>query len=315
MRRSIGLLVAAALLVPATPAPAVTPRPDTPRAEVLHRVVWDQYETKGTHLWSANPDGSDARKIYVRPVGFVEDVTLNRQGTEAAVAPVALRATRAALVVVDVMGGSRPQNLLADHPEIYFVGGIGWSPSGHKLVFEGSIDHGSAGLHEYLFTVRRDGTRLRRIAALGRITEVDPGVISNALAWTRSGVLYRDRAGLQLLSHGKTRTLVPGRFRQQITGDGTWLYLERLRNGRQEFWRLHPDGSGVELLYRMGEPGDGHPYVYDWAPSYDGSQMLSYLDTGGYASEYHVVTHDATRAPSSTDPTLPFSGIGAITWN
>ena len=69
MRRAIGLLAAAFLLVTAAPAPAVAARPAHPRPEVLHRVVSDQYEKKGTHLWSADPDGSDARRVYVRPQG------------------------------------------------------------------------------------------------------------------------------------------------------------------------------------------------------------------------------------------------------
>ena len=325
MRRCVGLVMAGALLaVGLLPAPSASGVPAPPGhrdTTVLHRVVWDQYEKRGTHLWSANPDGSDARKIYERPKGFVVDITLNRQGTEAAVAPLVLSAARMPLVVVDVMGQASPRNVLADHPEIYFVGGIGWSPNGRRLVFQGAVEVRPGDLEQFLFTVGRDGAGLRRILALGRITDNSATEIDNSLTWTAEGIFHYDRRGLSRWRHGHDRLVLGHVRRQAVSGDGSWLFLERSRGQDLAVWRMHPDGTGLERLYALNAPGYGYEsapdenYTYSWQPSYDGSRMLSWLDGVAPTYQPRVVEHDATRAPLATDPTLPFSDVGAITWN
>jgi hypothetical protein len=325
MRLCARLVLASAMLIvgllpvspaspasPASGAPAPTSRDDR-GTTVLHRVVWDQYEKRGTHLWSANPDGTDARKIYERPKGFVLDITLNRQGTEAAVSPTVLSAARTALVVVDVMGEAPSRNVIARHPEIYFVGGIGWSPNGRRLVFEGAVEVRPGDLEQFLFTVRRDGTGLRRVLALGRITEDSAGVIDNSLTWSPEGIFHYDEKGLHLLRHGRDRLVLGNVHRQAVSGDGNWLFLGRTHGQDRSVWRMHPDGTGLERLFDLGSPGSG--FALSWQPSYDGSRLLSLLEPVPPDYEERVVVHDATQAPSALDQTLPFNGVSAITWN
>jgi len=299
----------------AAPAASAVPPSGARRSEptVLHRVVWDQYEKRGTHLWSANPDGTDRRRIYTRSKGFVLEVTLNRQGTEAALAPLVMSAERAALIVVDVLGERPSANLIEDHPEIYFVGAIGWSPSGRKVVFEGAVEEGPGDLRSYLFTVRGDGTGLRRVLALGRITDDDVTELDNALAWTREGIFHYAQDGLHRFRHGEDPVVLTGVSRQAISGDGRWLFVERLRRQRSALWRMHPDGSGMEKLYASNAPGSA--YVWSWQPSYDGERTLSVINDVDPPNSYRPVVHDATHAPLATDPLLPFTGVGAITWN
>ena len=326
MRLCAGLVLAGAVLaVGPLPAPPASGVPAPPRVDrdttVLHRVVWDQHERRGTHLWSANPDGTDARKIYERHTGFVTGITLNRQGTEAAVAPTVLSADHAALVVVDVLGAATPVNLLEDHPEIYSVGAIGWSPSGRKLAFEGAVRSGPRDLATYLFTVRRDGGGLRRVSALGHIADPSEIGLHYSLAWTASGIFRYDGVGLHVLRHGRDSLVLRGAIRLAISGDGEWLFVERRRGQRYALWRMHPDGSALERLYALNAPGYGYVsapdegYTYYWQPSYDGSLMLSQLDGVAPTFEARVIAHDATRAPAAADVVLPFTTIGAITWN
>lgn len=317
MRGWPGLLVAAALLAPLAPASAVRPEPRPSAPTVLHRVVWDEYQRSGTHLWSANPDGSDRRRIYVRRTGFVNNITLNRAGTQVAVAPVVLSADRAALVVVDVLGRSRPRDLLADHPEVRAVGGVGWSPDGRHVVFEGAIGDPDD-LEAALFTVRRDGGSLRRVASIGPIGDVADIVLHTSLAWTPAGIFYYDDSGLHRFRAGESPVVLRGVVGEAISGDGSWLYVERRHGGEYAMWRMHPDGSGLERLYPFNYPGYGYEsapdegYTYYSQPSYDGTQMLAQLDGPAGAL---VLAHQATRAPLATDPALPFSSIGAISWN
>ena len=84
--------------------------------------------------------------------------------------------------------------------------------------------------------------------------------------------------------------------------------------GGNALWRLHPDGTGVEKLFRYPEPGSG--LLPDLQPSYDGAQLLSWVE-GTEASNYrdHAVAHDPTGPPQPGDQALPFSGLGAISWN
>ena len=312
MLRTLGLLAASAVLAPASAAPAVAARPETSRADVLHRVVWDQYEKKGTHLWSANPDGSDARPVYVRPLGAPYGISLNRQGTEGAVAPLVLSATRSALIRFDVMGEGESQNLIADHPEIYYVGAIGWSPNGRKLAFEGGVEVRPDVRRVLLYTVHRDGTHLRRIVSLG-----DPRrneTLNEKLAWVPEGILFTDSWGLELLSHRHVERVLGGVQSLAISGDAGWLYVRRWKHGHNELWRLHPDGSGVERLFAYPDPGSG--FLLDFQPSYDGSELLSWVE-GTQATNFQdtAVVHDPTRPPQPGDQVLPITHLGAVSWN
>ena len=284
-------------------------------------MVWDQDAKRGVHLWSANPDGSDPRRIYVRRVGFVSSISLNRRGTEAAVAPTVLSADRAALVVIDVLGGVKPQNLLVDHPEVRAVTSIGWSPNGRALVFEGTVGRASGHLTGYLFKIDRDGGRLRRLEPLGPIDDPVELVQDTPLAWTTSGIYHYDEEGLHRFRAGRDPVVLRGVVGQAVTGDGQWLYVERRHGRKYAMWRLHPDGTGLDRLYPLNYPGygdasaPGQGYTYYWQPSYDGATMLSQLD--GVTSPYlpMVVAHPATRSPEVGDSVLPVSTFGAVSWN
>jgi hypothetical protein len=320
-RAAVVCLVATTILVPAAPSPADTARPVAARKSVLHRVVWDQTKKKGTHLWSANPDGSDPRRIYVRRTGFVTDIALNRQGTEAAVAPAVPSAERAALIVVDVLGRFEPENLLADHPEVRAVTTIGWSPDGRALVFEGAVGRTPHDLSSYLFKIDRDGGRLRRLQPLGRIEDRAELVQDTPLAWTEAGIFHYDERGLHRFRAGNDPVVLRGVVGQAVSGDGRWLYVERRHGRRYAMWRLHPDGTEPERLYPLNYPGYGYQsapeqgYTYYWQPSYDGRTMLSALDGTAPPFLPMTIAHAATQRPTSNDPVLPFSTFGAITWN
>jgi len=315
---TLGLTFSALAAVPAVSAAAPPPGGERGGPNVLHRVVWDQYQKRGTHLWSANPDGSDARKIYTRARGFVAQISLNRQGSEAAVAPVVLSGTRAALVVVDVLGRSAPRNLLVDHPEIYAVGGIGWSPNGRRLVFEGAVGEPSHGLTAHLFTVPRDGGAVQELCSLGPIEDRSAIGLHTSLAWTPAGIFHYDQHGLHRFRAGRDPVVLRAVIGEAVSGDGQWLYIERRHGPEYAMWRMYPDGSRLARLYALNYPGFGYVsapdegYTYYWHPSYDGAQMLSQLDGTDGAL---VLVHEATRGPLETDPVLPFSSIGSITWN
>lgn len=324
--RVLTALLAAVLtttLAPATAPPVQAARPDRADGEVLHRVVWDEGRRNGTHLWSAEPDGSDPRPVYEHPTRFLRNVALSRQGSEAAIATIAPGGRRgASLVVVDVLGQAPPTDLLAQHPEVQMVSAVGWAPSGDALAFVGAVRRGPKPFASGLFRIDRDGGGLRRLQPLGPVRHLGELDLGSNLAWTARGVFHLDQQGvLHRFRAGKDRVALRGVTRLAVSGDGAWLFLERRRARRYAMWRMHPDGTGLERLYALNRPGYGYEsapdqgYTYVFQPSYDGSTMLSQLDAVPPATWSTAVTHPATRAPSPADAVLPFDTLGAITWN
>lgn len=331
MRRALAVVpLVAALLATGAPPPAQAVEvvdavgatsPARTKAQVLHRVVWDEGRKNGVHLWSARPDGSDKRKIYQRRNSFVTVIALNRRGAAAAVAPVVGEDRPAELVVVDVLGRARTVDVLTDHPEIRAVSAVGWSPSGRALVFKGAVGPTEDSLEGYLFRVDRDGGRLRRLVPLGG--PVNPYVIEQEtpLVWTRDGIFHHDEEGLHRVRAGRDRVVLDGVVGQAVSGDGTWLYVERLRRARYAMWRMHPDGTGLERLCPLNHPylgydsAPGQGYTYQFQPSHDGRTMLSQLDRSQTDIEPVTLAHPAMRGPVKGDRVLPVGSFGPITWN
>ena len=115
----------------------------TPR--VLHRVVWATPNVAGIHLTSAKVGGSGLRHIYNSKSGAVLYLSLDRQGRRVAFAPwfTEDRDPLPVMEVVPVLGG-KVKKPLASYPSKFdWVAGIGWSPSGRRLAFEGGVVNGT----------------------------------------------------------------------------------------------------------------------------------------------------------------------------
>jgi hypothetical protein len=316
-----GLLVETAPAGVAAPAvspaasPAVSP---AARAQVLHRVVWDESRRDGPaiDLRSANPDGSDERRIYRRAKGFVLDLTLDRAGRRVALAPFAPRGAQAELVVVDVLTGEH-HDVLADDERIDSVDGIGWSPDGRRLAFEGSFGDPEH-RQRWLWTVGADGTGLRKVHRLELFSNEDYHP-SNALAWTRRGILFVGHRGITLLRDGREQVVARGGRRLAISGNGRWLFvtLWRPAGTGASLWRMRPDGSRRDRVVAELGPNPRMGYLSGLAPDFAGRGLL--MNASGPKDHYgapYVVSHPATRGPRATDPVLDFLG-GAYTfaWN
>ncbi|MCW2794457.1 MAG: WD40-like Beta Propeller Repeat [Nocardioides sp.] len=298
----------------ATPAEARTTVSD---ATVLHRVVWDKWKRgrKGIHLRSARTDGTGLRRIYDAKRGFVIQLTMDRAGRRVAFAP-CCRSDRPALVVVPVRGGTVLEPL-ADHPRIEFVGGIGWSPDGRRLAFEGTSGHGGHRATT-LWTIRPDGSGLTRVLRLPEPEEPDQGIINDALAWTPQGILYSDGKNLRSAWAGRSHVVLRRVFEVRISGDGSTIVTERYRGPRMSLWVGEPDGSEQRRLLVRGEPGVDDVYN-DVTPSYDGATLLASWygppDESGQGGGSRLVTWQTGKSPRS-GATLEMTGDSlTATWN
>ena len=209
-------------------------------------------------------------------------------------------------------------NLLEGNRLIDHVGGIGWAPNGRRLVFEGTYGTGERRT-TYLWTVRRDGSGLHRLADLGP-PDADRAVISNSLAWTPEGIFYLGPEGLMRVGNGVERLVARGAFTEYISGNGRWLFFERTRRlgGVASLWRMHPDGSGLQRVIAQTRPHPRLGYLTSMVPDFTGSQLLTVAHgTDGPVPHGPVsYVHDATRAPRPGDATLDFTaGAYTVTWN
>ena len=284
------------------------------RSEVLHRVVWDASRRQGPKIKivSAELDGSDRKVLYRRNRGFVLDLTLNREGTRVAMAPFRPRG-RALLVVADVRSGEHT-DVLADARRFELIGGIGWSPNGRRLVFEGGVQE-TSGYAEYLWTIKQDGTDLKRLNKLQ--WDVDSGEgFSNAVAWRKRGIYHLNDRGLVVLRDGKDRLLVRNARRLYISGNGRWLFVHR-GTGMGSYRRLRPSGEGLKRIVSKISPNPRMGYMMPIVPDYSGRRLLTRADgpRGGGISPSTFV-HPATRAPRPSDPQLQFTDSAyVVTWN
>lgn len=216
------------------------------------------------------------------------------------------------LVVASVMGG-KVLEPLAKHPLIYAVGGIGWSPDGRRIAFEGWTGSYPDN-YKSLWTVRPDGTGLRRVLKRpkGRYNS------SNALAWTHDGILIVSGRNLVAVKAGETRTILRRVSQVRISGDGKRIVTKRFNRRGQSLWIGNPDGSDHSRI--VGPFNAGETIWYDDViPNYDATAMLSYRDvpaTDTASSSNDFVTWDSSDGPSGASVfELINKGGYPATWN
>jgi hypothetical protein len=309
---AIGLLLVSGTPVSATASPRARAA-DAPR--VLHRVVWDESlrGRNGVHLWAAHTDGSHAHRIYTSHRGFTTGLVLDRRGRRVAFAP-CCRADLPRLVVARVTGG-RVWKPLTRHPEFSFVSGIGWSPHGTRLVFEGNTG-GPGHLAAGLWTVRLDGTRLHRLLELPP-PGTDESPLNEALAWTRQGVLYCDRGALRVARHGHEHVLVRRAYSVHISGDGRHIVTEHYNSAsaRSSIWYGDVDGTDQRRLWRSPHGPTAYALLRDPVPDFHGRRLLiervSDPSSAGDGIAFWHLGADATDAPLMDFLSQAF----AYTWN
>ena len=204
------------------------------RGQVVHRVVWDDFAAsdRGIHLDSANIDGTNLRSVYDQPRGFTMYLTMDPSGTHVAFST-CCRDEFPALVVVPVLGG-KALKPLAHHRDIYFVGGIGWSPDGKRLAFEGST---RSDQKTPLWTVKPDGTQLRHVLTL-RNRYINP-----ELAWTPKGILYSDGRDMRRAAGGSSHVVMSHVWSLRMSGDGQHILTNRIKDGKRSVWYSATDGT------------------------------------------------------------------------
>jgi hypothetical protein len=323
VKRTLGvLLIALAMFLgvgAATSAGAGTGTHDRAGGRpVLHRVVWDQDipDRSGVHLRVADPDGSHAHQIYASHRGFTTALSVDRRGRRVAFAP-CCRSRLPRLVVVPLSGG-RARQPLRHHPGFFFVGGIGWSPHGSRLVFEGEKSRPHGQIAAALWTVLPDGSGLHRVLRLPDPT-TDESVPNVALAWTRLGILYCEGDALRLAHHGRSRLLLRGAFSVRISGDGRHIVTERYNRStyRASIWYGDADGTRQHRLWLGPGATTSHAPRYGYpVPDFHGRRLLvdGVPDPDDPSSE-GIGSWGVDRDPDSAR-VLPFlSNAFAFAWN
>jgi len=315
---AIAAATVTALLGPASPgisAPSSSAVVATTRAtpRVLHRIVWDDWKAgrPGIHLVSETATGDDRRRIYVSHRGFTMTLVLDRRGRRVAFAPCCHRSLPL-LVVVPVLGG-RVLEPLARHDEFYFADGIGWSPNGRRLVFQGGVRHGHR-LSMALWTVHPNGTGLHRLLPLGS-PRADDAPFNASVAWTRQGVLYSDGRDLRVVRHGKSSLLLRHVTAVRISGDGTRIVTDQMRQQRRSLWIGDADGTDQTRFYIYSDqPVDG--WLFDPQPNHDGTRLLAVRDRSTPAgSTMEVITWVVAEGVDSATVLAELGSPGAVTWN
>ena len=245
--------------------------------------------------------------MYSQRTGFVTDLSLDHRGAFVAMAPCC--GYRTARLIVASVTRDRSWNVLAKTRRFTGVGGIGWSPNGQRLVFEGSIRTGNH-VTPYLWTIRRDGARLTRR------TQLHSSNIAAHLAWTRHGIVYEDDGDLRLLDQGASRRLVRAAVDPQVSGNGRWLFLTRYLHRHDEIWRSRPDGSSLTKVAESRDPDVGQ--LYTVSPSYDGRRLLAVnLPADGPPdADHRTIVFDVNRGPASFDRIIGFTHSSfTVGWN
>lgn len=266
------LAVVAALVPPTAPVLAAAETGPSVASAPLHRVVWTTAVNRGLHVRSARLDGSDVRKVYDSPRGSAIRLSLDPEGRR--VAFTSCCDDPSLLTVAPVLGGE-PIEPLADHPEIDQVVGIGWSPDGTRLAFEGVQQRHGKRLVS-LFTVGVDGSDLTRVV---RVSSSDFYQFNDYLAWTADGILYSDGRDLRVATEGETRVVLRKTLGVRLSGDGSTLVLvrqmSRAEYGSESVWTSGPDARRPQQVM----PGDqvGHYYWYDPSSflATDGGRVLT----------------------------------------
>lgn len=273
-----------------------------------HVVVWDAADD-GVDIRAARVDGTGQRHIFRQARGFVANLTLSRDGTQVAFSP-ERRGKPARLIVARTDGTGSPVNLLSAHPRLEGVGPLAWSASGTRVAFEGFVDEDSAGSFypQYLFTIRTDGTRLKRHLLLddGR----GNGAVFGAMAWTRHGIVYPDDDRIVLLRGNTRRTLALNAADVAPSGNNQWVYFRRFPRPPktdQTLWRIRPDGTELQRV------ATANPHLGDLlsvAPNFWGTRLLAQRTDG---SESHLISFAPDTPRLVAQLSIP-STLGARTW-
>jgi hypothetical protein len=281
-----------------------------PAADILHRLVWDQPipGRPGIHLDSGNLDGSGLRRIYTTQHGFLNSLSMDRAGRRVAFAPCCQKRLPA-LVVAQVRGG-KVQRPLLRRPRFYFVGGIGWSPSGRRLVFQGNTAHGTH-LASALWTVRPDGSGLRRVLRLP--SPRNAGYVNPALAWTRFGVLYSDGHDLRVARHGASHLVLRHVVAARVSGNGRHIVTWHEQRGRRDtLWFGAPDGTEQRLLYRFPSASQSGTRYFDVTPNYTGRRILGWRES---VSGDETVWWKTADGPETSHVISALGATSPVTWN
>lgn len=280
-------------------------------------MVWDQDVPgqNGVHLWSADHDGSHARRIFTSHRGFTLDLVLDRRGRRVAFAP-CCKDSLPRLVVVPVDGG-RVRHPLARYQRFYAIGGIGWSPRGDRLVFEGYTERHHH-LFDALWIVRLDGRGLRRVVGLPD-PRLDSSMSNEALAWTRRGVLYCEGGSLRVVHHGRSRVLVRGGvYPVRISGDGRHIVTEHDNRVtfRDSIWYGDADGRHQRRLWlgpaatTSKAPRFGYPVL-----DFHGRQVLVERQDPASSPGDGVVRWRVGSNPDDAPPLGFLANADSYTWN
>jgi len=299
----------------ATVASARPEAPSTTSELSRRRVVWDDYraDRPGIHLRTSWGDGSDRRRVYDTDHGFTLDLALDRDATRVAFVPCCRKDLP--ILVVAPLDGGRPREPLAKHPEIYYVGGIGWSPDGKRLAFEAIVLDGHGGSSTWLMTIRPSGNDLRRLVLLPR-EDPDEPFTNQALAWTARGIVYSDGSDLRVARAGSTRLVMRRVVFVHPSGDGRHLVVTRpAADGRYhgELWLTAPDGSDRHRIYRFPkEPGG----LYKVLPDHHARHFLALrLPTATEPPGQTVVTWSRDENPETATPVDFLRFAFAFAWD
>jgi hypothetical protein len=288
-------------------------------SRVLHRVVWadDTTNHPGIRLSSARADGSGVRHFFSTKYGIALYLTLDPQGRRVAFTPsFTFGHPLPVLEVVSVLGGKVWKPLASYRSKFDWVWGIGWSPSGRRLAFQGgTLNANGTGVRtSALWTVRLDGTGLHRIVNLPA-PQGDPG----PLAWTRHGIMYvSPKKQLRIVRHGSSHLVLRHVLTVSMSGDGHHIVTWRatVRSHPESIWFSDPDGTHQQRLARWPWPKNATqqppppPGYYEATPNYDGSRILAERNLG-------PVVWWKTKDSSSTATAIPpvTGNNSAVTWN
>lgn len=315
LRVLVAIVACLSLLMSGPPSTAAHPSSLNDQGDndpIVHRYVWDQVipGRRGIHLRSAELDGSNETPLYDSRRGWTLELTMDRAGRRVAFSP-CCRADQPSLVVVDITNNEVLEPLVA-HPKIDSVGGIGWSPSGRRIAFEGFSGR-YPHRHARIWTIRPDGTGLRQVLHLFN-TATETYYNNDALAWTSDGILYSDNKDLRAAWKGESQMVLPRARSVRISGDGLSIVTTRLgRGGHRWVWFGNSDGTDQRRLFR-NEPGG--TWYRDVTPSYDGQTLSAVRDSPTVeGDQYSVVTWPVDTDPAAATIIDLADSSYLFTWN
>jgi Tol biopolymer transport system component len=190
--------------------------------------------------------------------------------------------------------------------QVFFEVEPAWAPNGRSIAFSSTRD-----VTSHLFVMSADGKDVKRLTATDeadrhpswspdgkRIAYVHgfPGLIT---------IMNGDGTGRRSIVGGQAELTDPA-----WSPDGRWIAYARREPGSpvRELWLIHPDGSGLHQLTRLGAIS----YWPTWSP--DGKRVAFTSDRGGNYDIYSIGVGGSdlrrvTRSPDDDfDPSWSPSG-------